>query len=409
MTSMLPGDLKPQQFAGYPTEARKIVLNYLGTLQQLPLSFVPSLLREMIDYDFKFPAERKAREKELVNLGSLSAAQIKQLFQAFAQIRLSPELEEFDWAKSPAQFVERLSAHLWSTHQLDAFRKASNDYADYLRSAAPPDPPSVPRLGITVIGQGAALYDEPLFRKLRAHGAYFGRVKPEGGLRQLLEAVAARAQAHPAPYAHWYIDGGEELDHAAAVTCVSYKTLEPVRAALFRRMQPEIERPGMGPEALRTLLAQMRPADLGMDRVNGSKPKDETLERFEVSLLTEGSGTQIFSTSFAQWAAREALRRAQPLTLLVRFAPRQRQKPMNELLSAVSASPELDFVGSLIDGDLGAYYNWLNQQRLPGAEQSSFLVWFEGHGQAVVVGPSTPRGTESTSAVDLGQLLEWTV
>jgi hypothetical protein len=406
---MLPRDLKPEQFAGYPPEARKLATNYLATLQQLPLSFVPSLLRELIDHDFKFPAERKAREKELANLASLSAAQIKELFQDFAQIRLSPELEEFDWAKSPAQFVERLSAHLWSTHQLDAFRKASNDYADRLRSAAPPDPPLAPRLGITVIGQGVASYDAPLFRKLRAHGAYFSRIKPEGGLRQLLDAVAARAKAHPAPYAHWYIDGGEEADHPASSTSVSYKALELVRAALLRKMQPEIERPGMGPEALRTLLAQMRPADLGMDRVNNGKPGDETLERFEVSLLTEGSGTQVFSTSFAQWAAREALRRAQPSTLLVRFAPRQRQKPMNELLSAVPPSPELDFVGSLIDGDLGAYYNWLNQQRLPGAEQSSFLVWFEGHSQALAIGPSMSRGTESTSAVELGQLLAWTL
>src|SRR5437588_4965219 len=170
---MLPRDLKPEKFAGYPSEARKLATNYLATLQQLPLSFVPSLLRELIDYDFKFPAERKAREKELANLASLSPAQIKELFQDFAQISLSPQLEEFDWAKSPAQFVERLSAHLWSTHQLDAFRKASNDYADHLRSAAPPDPPPVPRLGITIIGRGVASYAEPLFRKLRAHGAYF--------------------------------------------------------------------------------------------------------------------------------------------------------------------------------------------------------------------------------------------
>jgi hypothetical protein len=402
---MLPRDLKPEQFAGYPPEARKLVAQYLGILQQLPPSFVPSLLRELIDYDFKFPAERKARQKELAHLSSLSASQIKELFQGFAQIRLSPELEEFDWAKSPGQFVEQLSAHLWSTHQLDAFRKASTDYADHLRSATPPDPPPVPRLGITVIGQGVASYDEPLFRKLRAHGAYFSQVKPEDGLRRLLDAVAARAKARPDPYAHWYIDGGEAAEHSAALTCVSYEALEPVRAALLRKMQPEIERPGMGPEALRTLLAQMRPADLGLDRVSA---KDEVLQRFEVSLLTEGSGTQVFSTSFAQWAAREALRRAQPLTLLVRFAPRQRQKPMNELLSAVAASPELDFAGSLIDGDLGAYYNWLNQQRLPGAEQSSFLVWFEGHGQALVISPSTPRGTESTTATDLRQLLEWT-
>jgi len=58
---------------------------------------------------------------------------------------------------------------------------------------------------------------------------------------------------------------------------------------------------------------------------------------------------------------------------------------------------ELDPVGSLMDGDMGAYYNWLNQQRLPGADQSSFLVWFEGHGEAVAVGPSMARGTVSNS------------
>jgi hypothetical protein len=406
---MLPRDLKPEQFTGYPPEARKIVTNYLGILQRLPLSFVPGLLRELIDYDFKFPAERKAHEKELVHLSSLPAGEVKEWFQGFAEIRLSPQLETFDWIKSPAQFVEQLSAHLWSTHQLDAFREASNEYADRLRSAVPPDPPAVSRLGITVIGQGVASYDDPLFRKLRPHGAYFSHVKPEDGLRLLLDSVAARSKAHPAPYGHWYIEGGEEADHAPALTCVSYKALEPVRAALLRKIQTEIDRPGMGPEALRTLLAQMRPSDLGMNAGSIGKPRDEVLDRFQVKLLTEGSGTQIFSTSFAQWAAREALRRAQPLTLLVRFAPRQRQKPMNELLSAVPARPELDFVGSLIDADLGAYYNWLNQQRLPGAEQSSFLVWFEGHGQALVIGPSLPRGTESTSAADLGQLLAWAV
>ena len=406
---MLPRDLKPGQFAGYPPEARKIVTNYLATLQQLPLSFVPSLLRELIDYDFKFPAERKAHEKELSNLSSLSGGDLKAWFEEFGQIHLSPQLEEFDWVKAPAQFVERLSAHLWSTHQLDAFRKASNDYADRLRAAVPPEPPPARRLGIAVIGQGVSSYEQPLFRRLRAHGAYFSGVKPENGLRQLLDAVAARAKAHPDPYAHWYIDGGEEVDHAPTLTCVSYKSLEPARAALLRKMQAEIDRPGMGPEALRTLLAQMRPADLGIGTDPDSKSKDEVLRRFEVSLLTEGSGTQIFSTSFAQWAAREALRRAQPLTLLVRFAPRQRQKPMNELLSAAPARSEADFVGSLVDADMGAYYNWLNQQRLPGAEQSSFLVWFEGHNQALAIGPSMPRGTESTSPANLEQVLAWTV
>jgi len=216
--------------------------------------------------------------------------------------------------------------------------------------------------------------------------------------------VAARAKAHQLSYGHWYIDGGEAVACDPVLTCVSYEGLAATRAELLRKMQEQIEQPGMGPEALRSFLAQLRPVDLGMER----QAADEVLQRFEVSVLTEGSGTQIFSTVFAQWAAREALRRVQPLTLLVRFAPRQRQKPMNELLSATAKTPaEVDVIGSLVDGDFAAYYNWMNQQRLAGAEQSSFLVWFEGHSQALAIGPSIARGTESRSAADLQQVLGW--
>ena len=399
---MLPSDLKPQQFSGYPPQARKLVTDYLEVLRKLPLSFLPSLLREAIEYDFKFPLERKALERELSRLNSLSGAETKEWFQEFQQIRLSPALEHADWVNAPAQFVEQLSAHLWTTHQMDAFRKAALDYADRLRVAVAPELPVAPRLWISVIGQGADVHDAPLFRKLRPHGAYFSRVKPENGLNLLMDAIATRARTHPSAYAHWYIDGGEEADHDPSLTCVSYRGLEAARAALLDKMRGEIEKPGMGPETLRTFLAEIRSADLGLGEAG-----DAVLNRFQVKLLTEGSGTQVFSTTFAQWAAREASRRAQPLTLLVRFAPRQRQKPMNELFSAGRTQPELDSAGSLIDADMGSYYTWLNQQRLPGADQSGFLVWFENHSEALAIGPSMARGTESTTEATLADLLSW--
>jgi hypothetical protein len=397
---MLPGDLKAEQFASYPPQARALVLANLEALRQLPLSFLPSLLREVIDYDFKFPAERASIDRELANLSSLSPAQMTDWFHAFAQLSLSSKLENFDWINQPAQFVEQLSAYLWTTHQLDVFRQAAMVYGDRLQAAKPPQAVPVRRLGIAVIGQGVAAYDAPLFRNLRPHGGYFAHVKPDNGLQLLLNAVAARAKAHPVPYGHWYIDGGQQADHDPSLTCVSYQALEPVRVALLRKIQADIQRPGMGPEELRTHLARLVPADLGMDEAG-----DTVLNRFQIKLLTEASGTQIFSTTFAQWTAREALRRAQSLTLLVRFAPRQRQKPMNELLSSSQGNAELDLTGSLVDADMGAYYSWLNQQRLPGADQSAFLVWFEGHSQALVIGPSIPRGTESTTAADLGELV----
>ncbi|MGA2810249.1 MAG: hypothetical protein ABSG16_02540 [Candidatus Acidiferrum sp.] len=400
-------DLKLEQFKDYPPEARKLAANYLATLQRLPLAFLPSLLRELIEYDFKFPAERRALEKELANLSALSPAETETWLHGFAQIRLSAALGQMDWINAPAQFVEQLSAHLWSTHQLDAFRAAALDYAARLRLAVPPEAPPMPRLGITIVGQGAgqdtAAAPSHLFRKLRPHGVYFSNVKPDNGAKLLLASVSARATAQPAAFAHWYVDGGQAIEHDPAITSVSYHALEPARAALSSKMRAEIERPGMGPEALRTLLARLRPADLGLNSAD-----DTVLSHFQVKLLTEGSGTQVFSTTFAQWTAREVLRRAQPLTLLVRFAPRQRQRPMNELLYGNRERADLDAEGSLVDADFGAYYNWINQQRLPGDEKSSFVVWFEDHREAVAIGPALPRGTQSSDAVDLSQLLSWT-
>jgi hypothetical protein len=399
---MLPADLKPEQFDAYPPEAKKLAIDYLSAFQRVPLTFLPSLLRETIEYDYKFPVERRTIQKELENLRSLSAPDNNAWFREFSAIQLSPALEKFDWVNNPAQFVEQLSAHLWATHQMDAFRKAALNYAERLRAAVPAEAPAQPRLGIAVIGQGVEKAEGPLFRKLRPHGAYFTAVNPENGLAQLLEAIATRAKTNPAPYAHWYIDGGQALPHDASLTSVSYEALAPVRSALLEKIQNETRRTGVGPEALRTTMAQLRPADLGV-----APSADEVLDRFQVKLLTEGSGTQIFSTSFTQWAAREALRRAQPVSLLVRFAPRQRQKPMVELLAPSSAPPQLDPLGSLVDADMGAYYNWINQQRLPGVEKSMFLVWFENHHEALAVSPALPRATTSTSPATLPQLLSW--
>lgn len=394
---MQPAELKSEQFSNYPPEARKLAEHYTGTLSQLPPSFVPSLLREILEYDYKFPVERKAVEKELATITALSAADRAEWFEGFEQIKLSPQLVSYDWVNSPGQFVEQLSAHLWATHQLDAFRAAATSYANRLAAANPPELPPIPRLGISVIGQGVTTYNDPLFRKLRPHGVHFTQVKPDGAMQTMLAVVSERAKAHPIPYGHWYVDGGAEAKYDPALTGVSYRALEPARAALTAKMRSEIEKPGMGPEALRTLMARMKPEDIGLNSTaNGNA--DSIMARFQLKVLTEASGTQIFATTFAQWTAREALRRAQPITLLVRFAPRQKQKPMNEMIAATA--PELDPVGSLVDADFGSYYNYLNQQRLPGADRSSFVAWFEGHNQAVVIGPKWQRGTQSNEPTD---------
>src|SRR5207302_92143 len=93
--NVLPRDLKPEHFNAYAPEAKRLATNYIATLQRLPLSFLPSLLREVAEYDFKFPTERRSLERELANLSSLSDRQLQEWFRGFARLRLSPQLENF--------------------------------------------------------------------------------------------------------------------------------------------------------------------------------------------------------------------------------------------------------------------------------------------------------------------------
>ena len=398
---MLPAALTPDAFKGYQPEARRLATERIELLKRMPLAFAPLLLREVIVYDWKFPAERRDIDRQFDYLARLDSAGFDSFLAPFARIRLTPALEAVDWVNSPAGFSEQLTAHLWATRQIDAFTAAAVDYVAKTAASPPDAAPPTHRLGIVVIGQGVDRNQIVLFRKLRPHGMYFSGLRTASGFKAVLETLDRRAQQHPSPYAHWYIDGGRPAPvKSGSIASVSYAELTPARAALQAKMQQTYEA-WNGPEIFRTQLARMKPEDIGL-----SSGHDPVLTRFQLSLLTEGSGTQVFSTTFAQWSAREALRRAQPLTLLVRYAPRQRDRGMNELLAEGHGKPELDPQGSLVDADTGAYYTWLNQQRLSGATQARFLVWFEDHAEAIAIGPGLTPGGHSSDPAALAEILD---
>jgi len=177
-----------------------------------------------------------------------------------------------------------------------------------------------------------------------------------------------------------------------------------LRHMLLQRMHDARTSGTIGPEDLRSLMLQMQPEQFAAIQTT----QDEVLRHFELDLLTQGSGTQIFSTTFVQWAAREVLRRARPQTLVLRYAPRQAERPMNDLVLASAAEEQLDPHGSLIDADMGAYYTWLNLTRLAGAQKSRFIACHEGGGEAIAIAPALAAGTQSSQSCTLQQILQWT-
>ena len=397
-----PAELQPEHFLSYPPLARALAVAHLETLRHLPPALLPILLREAGTYDWRFPAEQSRLRTQLSWLDALPPAEFADVTLPFAQIQVPAAAAALDWVNDPSGFTETLTASLWSSRQISAFHDAARSYAAAFAAARPAPEPARPRLVAVIFSrdlqpspQGAASSNLNVPAKLRASALLLTNVDPADGLASLQESLRTRAAHAPEPFAHWSIDGASLPPLSPAVTSVSYAALQPAREILLRRAHQAMSAERSGPEELRSLMARLTPAEIGLDPA-----QHPTLARFQLSLLTEGSGTQIFSTTFVQWAARECLRRAEPETLLVRFTPRQRQQGMNELLGGAPSSGD-DPAGALADAQMGAYYTWLNLQRLSGAPQARFLLWHEGQTSALLIGPGLPRGATSASHINL--------
>jgi hypothetical protein len=299
-----------------------------------------------------------------------------------------------------------LTSFLWSSHQIDVFRAAAVRLNE-LTSPSMKDGASPSRLCIVLFGHDASAQDLPLFEKLRPHGTWFTNVDLSAAFDSSRAALQARATTDAGTdagqYAHWYIEGGRSRPVSNVVT-VSYEALAPMRHKILDLMHSARISGSIGPEDLRSLMLSLQPGQLGSVQI----VSDDVLRHFELSLLTDGSGTQIFSTTFVQWTAREVLRRAQPRTLLLRYASRQRDRPMNDLLLPAALEEQLDPHGSLIDADMGAFYTWINLMRLSGAEKSRFVACHEGGSQALAIAPGIAAGTISSQPCDLARILRWT-
>lgn len=392
---MTPAALTAASFAAYPPQAQHFATQHLALLQQLPLTIAPAFLREIIAYDWRFPAERRTFERQCAWLESLAPAERDRLLAPFRQITLPAALVAKDWVAAPQSFTEELTAYLWSSSQIDAYRSAAQQLL-----SAPPDAQAAaqPRCGVVIVGRDANAASPQLFRKLAPHGVTLSNLQWTPQTPAHIHTLLQTRGASDAPYSRWYIDGGEPWPHdSSALSLLSYARLRPVRESILERMNRFTHSAPGGPEELRHMLAELDPTQTG---ATAATP-DPRLQHFITSLFTEGSGSQVYSTSFVQWAAREVIRRAQPQQLLVRFAPRQRQRTLNQLFDPATGTEAPDPEGSLRDADIGAYYVWLDMMRITDPANAVFLAWREDHSQAVLIAPRAPAGKQDNTVLDL--------
>jgi hypothetical protein len=397
---MTPGSLESSSFNRYPPLGARFASEHLALLRRLPLLAIPSFLEQIAAYDWKFPAEQIRLRSQLDALAGLDAESFRRRTDSFTKLSLPSRLEALDWLNDPSHFIRSLTPFLWSSGQIDTYRRA----AEQLLADLPdnrPSQPSQPRLVVFIAAPQMSAGDYPLFRRLKSHGLHLKRVD-DASQRWPLEILENRASSALEAYAHWYLDGGIGWKPPAhPVETLTYAMAAPVRRAVLAEMDRAI-RAGIGPELLHQQLGRLGPAECGLQAVTS----DPVMQRFILDLFTQGSGTQLYSTSFVQWAAREILRRAQPETLVVHAECRVRGEDINDLVGGKVAESDLDPAGSLVDTDMAAYYTWLELQKLPDAKRAIFLAWFPGRREAFAASPFVPRNVTSESPIEISNALK---
>ncbi|MEO7029955.1 MAG: hypothetical protein ABI147_11195 [Acidobacteriaceae bacterium] len=381
-----------------------LALQELPLLRSLPIALAALMMQQVARAEVMFPSEKRELETTLAFLTPPRSAAMERAVQGFAALKVPAQIRQLNWESDAAGFVEKLTAALWSTGQIDAFREA----AKLLILAQPSDKPEnatkTQRVVIVVLDKRleSAGTAPVLFRRLRAHGTFFPMVHSGCGMEYLRSWVAARASADPEPYAHWEISGDafQETTHAQVVS-LSFYGLQAARRHLLTLFNTARNSAITGgPEGLRRSMLYLKPEDIGL-----AAQDDPVLRSFATDVLINGSGTQLYSTTFVQWTVREALRRAQPRTLLACFAPRSQFASMDARLSHPDVEPPPDNSGSLVDAEMGSYLTYINLRRISGDTDALFLVWHEGYGQALLIGRDVPVGSQDTSRKRLEDLL----
>jgi hypothetical protein len=116
------------------------------------------------------------------------------------------------------------------------------------------------------------------------------------------------------------------------------------------------------------------------------------MQAFVRDLFLTGNGTLFVNNTFVEWAAVQAVRRAQPRLLVARYGVRDKMKPFSSLLlfSQPRASDQIplieDPVGSFVDVEQLSYYVWLNAEKSAAyRERTLYLFLAEGVDEMLAV------------------------
>ncbi len=395
-------------------------------LEGLPATFHASILTELEKWATLFAAERAYQRALLEHLAMVPELARRQLFAALASVETEAGCDRIG-AREPARFQDDAQALLRQRRLLTRWRREVDSVFQAVQPALdrqlhPPDAPR--RLVVQLYGSGIAIQNDQLWSRFRGSGARVpltldGVRGPDAFLRALFGGTSdgastlfGRMGARPdaSPLDAWILESGEALHafgegaQAAAAAArgaagapthigLSYERLRGYRDELTRALYDKIQAGVESPQAFAAYARSLRIAPPASARLDGT----DVMQAFVRDLFLTGNGTLFVNNTFVEWAAVQAVRRAQPRLLVARYGVRDKMKPFSSLLlfSQPRASDQIplieDPVGSFVDVEQLSYYVWLNAEKSAAyRERTLYLFLAEGVDEMLAVRSGAP-------------------
>jgi hypothetical protein len=413
------------QVSADANEAATLAAKYGEVLKRLPATLRASILVELQKWPMLFAPEQRYQRALLEHLSRLPEGELNRGASAIARIETEAGVSRLN-DRNPARFQDESQALLRTSGRIGDWRRAVDDWFQIIDPVLeaqlyPADAPR--RLVIQIYGSGIAVQRDRLWSRFKGVGlrvpldlegtdesraflqALFGERAPGTSAPAIFAAATASAQL--APLDAWIIESHEALhdqcDPArdATLTGLSYDRLRGYRddltRALYARIQKGVESPQAFAAYARSLQISPPPG--------GLLHSVDIVRAFVRDVMLTGNGTLFVNNTFVEWAAIQALRRAQPRILATRYGVRDKLKPFSSLLlfsrpRASDQIPEIeDPLGSFIDAEQLSYYVWLNAEKSPAYRKKTlYLFLAEGIDEMLAIRSDAPLATSATLA-----------
>jgi hypothetical protein len=411
--------------AGLSGDAAALARTHAEVLSRLPATVHAFILLELQKWPTLFAAEQRYQRALLEELSRFSGPDLLQATAGITRIETEAGCDKIARG-NPGRFQDEAQALLRKRKLLPEWRKEIDGFFQKVDPALearlfPPDAPR--RLVVQIYGTGIAIQSDRLWQRFKGtgirvplnltdaqrpetflQGLFGGR---EAGGTTLFSALKEAERANPLHA--WLVESQDGLhdlctrgaakDSAGgALAGLSYDRLRPYRDDLTRALYSKIQSGVESPQAFAAYARGLKIAP-APDALLHS---DDVLQTFVRDVLLTGNGTLFVNNTFVEWAAVQALRRAQPRVLVTRFGVRDKLKPFSSLLlfSQPRASDQIplieDPLGSFIDVEQLSYYVWLNAEKSPAYRKKTlYLFLAEGIDEMLAVRSDVPSMASS--------------